>query len=200
MKLKNVGKFMINGATMTAVALLMRTVGVSFNVYIANTAGAEAIGLYSLLSGVYGFSLTLALSGINLAVTRLVSERLALDDKNGAIKVLRKASLYSLCFGSIAAILLFCMSETVASSWLCDQRIILPLKLLSFSLPASAFSSVINGYFAAVRRVYKNALSQFIEMILKFSATVLLFSVVSKKDSATACSLLAFIIYDHFCR
>ena len=192
MKLKNVGKFMINGATMTAVALLMRTVGVSFNVYIANTAGAEAIGLYSLLSGVYGFSLTLALSGINLAVTRLVSERLALDDKNGAIKVLRKASLYSLCFGSIAAILLFCMSETVASSWLCDQRIILPLKLLSFSLPASAFSSVINGYFAAVRRVYKNALSQFIEMILKFSATVLLFSVVSKKDSATACSLLAF--------
>jgi len=191
MKSKRAGKFIINGITVTAVALLMRSVAVIFNAYVARTVGAEAVGLYSLLSGVYGFALTLALSGINLSVTRLVSEYLAIDDKCGAVSTLKKSFLLALGFGTAASALLFFLSDFAASSWLHEMRVIVPLRWLCLTLPAAAVSSVINGYFTAVRRVYKNALSQFIEMAVKIAATVILFTITAKKNAEMACILLA---------
>ena len=59
---KRAGQIFWNAMLLTAASLLMRTVGVSFQVYISNRAGAEAMGLFSLMSGVYGFALTLATS------------------------------------------------------------------------------------------------------------------------------------------
>ena len=71
-----------NAMLLTAGALLVRTVGVSFQVYISNRAGAEAMGLFSLMSGVYGFALTLATSGIHLGVTHVVVD--AMGSRNSA--------------------------------------------------------------------------------------------------------------------
>ena len=182
---------MLNGITVTTVALLMRSVAVAFNAYVARTVGAEAVGLYSLLSGVYGFALTLALSGINLSVTRLVSEYLAVDNVKGAVSTLKKAFFFALCFGSAAAVLLFFLSDIVASHWLHEMRVVIPLKWLCIALPASAVSSVVNGYFTAVRRVYKNAVAQFAEMSVKIVATVVLFSFAVSKSAELACIMLA---------
>ena len=66
-------RFFLNSSLLVAVSLVMRGVGVAFNIYVTNKAGAETVGLYSLLSGVYGFAITLATSGIGLAMTRLIS-------------------------------------------------------------------------------------------------------------------------------
>ncbi|MBQ9132334.1 MAG: hypothetical protein IJX62_07685, partial [Clostridia bacterium] len=58
-----------NALLLTAASLLMRTVGVWFQVTLSNRVGAEAMGLFSLMGGVYGFALTLATSGFHLGVT-----------------------------------------------------------------------------------------------------------------------------------
>ncbi|MBO7250186.1 MAG: stage V sporulation protein B, partial [Clostridia bacterium] len=60
-------KFLLNGAILTLTSVVMRMIGVSFNVYISDAVGAEAMGLFTLISTVYGFALTLATSGISLA-------------------------------------------------------------------------------------------------------------------------------------
>ena len=70
-------RFFLNAITLTAAALIMRAVSVIFNVYISNKAGSEAMGLFSLLGSIYAFSMTVATAGINLGVTRLVSDALA---------------------------------------------------------------------------------------------------------------------------
>lgn len=188
--MKNIGKFVLNGAMMTLCSLLMRTVAVSFNVYVANTAGAEAVGLYSLLSSVYGFAVTLALSGLHLAVTRLVSEALAVGNKEKVSQIMKKSFLYAAAFGALSMILLFSLSSTLATNWLGDIRTARPFKILSVCLPLISISSVINGYFSAVRRVFKSALSQLFEMAVKISATVGLFSFVLAKNAELACILL----------
>ena len=164
----------------------------SFNVYVANTAGAEAVGLYTLLGGVYGFALTLALSGINLALTRLVSEALALGDEARAFGVIKKATILALLFGSLASVLLFFLSEPLSVKWLLEPRAERPLKILSVCLPAVALSSVFNGYFTAVRRAYKNALANLAEMAAKIGFTVFLFTRIAERDAELACIVLVF--------
>ena len=74
--MKTKRQFLLNGLLLALVALLMRTIAVSFNVYVSGLVGAEAMGLLALISGVYGFAVTLATSGIHLATVRTISARL----------------------------------------------------------------------------------------------------------------------------
>lgn len=75
--MRRVKVFLLNGILLTVTALVMRTIGMFFNVYISNKIGTEAIGVYQLIMSVYMFAITLANSGINLATTRIVSEQQA---------------------------------------------------------------------------------------------------------------------------
>ena len=49
----------------------------SFNVYISNRVGTEAIGAFSLVMSVYMLAITFASSGVNLATMKIISEKLA---------------------------------------------------------------------------------------------------------------------------
>ena len=52
------------------------------------------VGVYQLVMTVYLFGITLATSGINLAVTRVVSEELALDNLGGIKKVMKRCKFF----------------------------------------------------------------------------------------------------------
>ena len=71
--------FFINGTILTLTSLLMRFVTLIFNVYISNKIGSEAVGVFSLVMAVYIFFITIATSGLNIAVTVIVSEKFALN-------------------------------------------------------------------------------------------------------------------------
>lgn len=165
--MKNLRKFVMSALLLCGVSFLMKTVGVSFNVYVSNRAGAETMGLYSLLSGVYGFALTLATSGISLATMRLVAEAIGMNDNARVHKSLKYCLLYSLSFGGGATLLLLFLSEPIAKHLLDDMRTLLPIRILALSLLPISLSSVFNGYFTAVRRVYKNAIVQVLEQIVR---------------------------------
>ena len=109
--MKTKRQYFLNALLLTAVTLLMRTVSVSFNVYVSNRVGAEAMGLISLISGVYGFAVTLATSGIHLATVRTVAQSMERSggEENG--KCLRACLLYASFFGSLACILLLAFSR-----------------------------------------------------------------------------------------
>lgn len=165
--------FIYNSLLLTLSAVLMRAVGVGYNVYISNRVGAEVMGLYSLVTNVWGFALTLATSGINLAATRCVAE--AGGDQAQIKAAMRKCIIYSLSFGLGAAFLLFLLSGPISVLWLNDARAANPLRIMAFSLPVIAVSSSLSGYFSAVRRVWKSAAVQVTEQAIKiFSVAMLL--------------------------
>lgn len=191
--MKRLKKFILNGSILTLSSLLLRTIGVSFNVYISNAVGAEAIGLFTLISTVYSFGITFATSGISLATTRLVSSVMASKtDSEGSVRgVMRAAMIYSLIFSLSASLLLYALAEPISVSVLKDARCIRSLKILSLTLPPISLSSVICGYFSAVRKVYKNALSQIAEQLIKILVCVLLLTRFFANDVESACVCIA---------
>ena len=167
-----------NALLLSSASLLIRTVGVTFQVYISNRAGAEAMGLFSLLSGVYGFALTLATSGIHLGVTRLVVDSIAEKKSERVSPAMKRATIYALLFGILSAILLSASADMIGTHWLKDTRTISSLRLLAITLPFISLSSAWGGYFTAVRRPYKNALVQVLEQAIKIFATLQLLGVL----------------------
>ena len=100
--MRNMNKFISNGLIMTATSLLLRYAGIIFNTYISASIGAEGMGVYGLVQSVFGFAVTFACSGVNFGTVRVVSEALATDNRQGAIKAVKYAVLYALFFSSVA--------------------------------------------------------------------------------------------------
>ncbi len=169
--MKTKRQFLLSGLLLAFVSLLMRTISVSFNVYVSGLVGAEAMGLLALIAGVYGFAVTLATSGIHLATVRTISARL--EQTGGAEngRCLSACLRYAAFFGTLASILLFAFARPLSAFVLKDERTARALCLLSFTLLPIALTSVLNGYFVAVRRAWKNALSGISEQGVKILLT-----------------------------
>ena len=59
---------------MTAVSLVMRSAGVSFNAYLTAKTGSAGIGLFQLVMSVYSLAVTFSGAGIRLAGMRMTVE------------------------------------------------------------------------------------------------------------------------------
>ena len=171
MRMKKVKIFILNTLVLLSSSIILQIIGMFFNVYISNKVGSEAVGIFSLVSSVYLFGITLATSGINIATTRVISEELAYNNTEG-IKILsRKCIVVSLVTGCIASFIFFIFSDFIIHSCLHNRVSHNVIYTLCLALPFISMSSAINGYFTAVRRVYKNAFAKFFEEFIKIIAT-----------------------------
>ena len=172
-------RFILNGLLITAVSLLIRAVSVAFNVYVTNRIGAIAMGVFTLIMTVYGFSVTVATSGIGFATTRLIAEEQGRDlqDEDARIRcTVWRCTIYALCFSVGSAVALFILSPFIGTNVLHDLRVVKPLRVLALTLPTVSVSSVFSGYFIARRRVYKNAVVQTLGQIMKIFLSVFFLS------------------------
>ncbi|MBQ8404944.1 MAG: polysaccharide biosynthesis protein [Clostridia bacterium] len=183
-------RFAANAAIMGGVTIFMRIISVTFGAYTANTVGAQGIGIHSLIMSAYVFAVTVANSGISLAVTRLVSEELGKGNTKAAIAAMRKCVMYSIIFGSAAALALFTFARPIGVHLLGDERTVISLKALSVSLPFIALSNVLSGYFNAVRRVSKSAAAAITEQFVKIAITVALLHVFGTQSVEYSCLAL----------
>ena len=187
-------KYFFNAMLMSIGGILIRAVSVAFNVFVSSKVGAEGMGLLTLTSGIYGFSITLATSGINLAVVRLVSsampennEDISKHSQKSVKKIMRNAIFYCLFFSIIASVLLFFLADFIGNNLLNDARTISSLKLMSFSLVPISISSALNGYFSAVRRAYKNVIIQLLEQGVKIGVITALLITIAPAGLEYAC-------------
>lgn len=190
-------RFIFNGIIMAVVSVFMRSVAVAFNVYISNKIGAVAMGLFSLISTVYGFGITFATSGINLATTRVVAQAIGDTSGKDGIKtakntgnvrcIMTRCIVYSLFFSVIATVVLWCFADFLGTSVLRDIRTVRSLRILSLTFIPISLSSVFGGYFSAIRQVSKNALTAVVGQGVKIYASIALLSAVFASDVESAC-------------
>lgn len=171
---------------LTIASLIMKTIGIVYNVYLTNLIGTEAVGLFGLIMTVYMLGITFASSGIRLAVIRLISNSTA-KALYAEKKIISCSLLFGFIMGAVSAVILFFTSNFISLVWLCDNRATKSLQILSFSLPFIAMSSALNGYFTARRKVTKYSAIQIIEQLAKIGITVLLLTLLAKKGTEFAC-------------
>ena len=126
-------RFFLNSLSLCLSALIMRGVGVAFNIYVSSRAGTVTMGLYSLSFGAYGFFVTLACFGINLGVTRLISDALGENNIPKARRSMRISLISCALTGAIATAVMFILSPYLAEL-LGDTRCELSLRAMALSL------------------------------------------------------------------
>ena len=184
--MKKTKRFLWDTAMLTIAALFMRTVGVSFNVYLTNQLGAAGIGLFQLVMTVFSMAITFASSGIRLAATRLVVDAISKDQAD-VKKVLRRCLLSILLVAFAVALILYASADLISQHWLYDSRTTRPLRLLSLSLPFIAMSSALSGYFTAIRRAGAYAGVQVLEQLVRVASTAGFLHMLSSRGLEASC-------------
>ena len=166
--------FVFNTLILLLSSIALQIITTFFNVYISNSIGEEAVGVFSLVMSIYSFGITLASAGINIASTRTVAEELACKNESSAKNIAKQCICISLISGIGASLILVKFANFIKIHCLHNRIDTNLIYLICLALPFISMSSAINGYFTAVRRVYKNAIAKFGEEIVKILCTYFL--------------------------
>lgn len=184
---KKVKAFLLNSFIVTASSIIFRVLGIFFNSYITQKIGKEMLGIFNLVMSVYLFGITLGTFGINFAVMRLVSEELAIGNKEGIQKLTKRCILSSFLCGTVASCLFWLFSDFIIENCLHNKVTKNVIVAICFALPLTSMSSAISGYFVAIRRVYKSTIAQFFEQIIKLLITAFFLNLFLPNGLEYAC-------------
>jgi PST family polysaccharide transporter len=168
-------KILLQGtAILATAALLSKLLGVVYRIPYQNITGNMGFYVYQQVYPLYSLLLILATAGFPIAVSKMVAERLALGDPTGAKRVF-KVSVIILSFTGIVFFLLLYASAPAIASWMEDERLVLPLRSVSFALLIVPAMGAIRGYFQGHQNMVPTAVSQIVEQIVRV-ATILILS------------------------
>lgn len=135
------------------------------------------------------FGITLGTSGINLAVTKIISEKLANNNKN-IHSTMTKCIYITLITSISTSIILWSFKDFIVETFLHNKVNSNIIKLICLALPLISISSALSGYFAGVRRIYKNAIGQFIEHTFKVLISAFFINLYLPKGLEYSCFAL----------
>ena len=182
---------LINVLLLTASTMTLGFISMAFRVYLSNKIGAEGMGLFQLIMSINVVCQTLAISGIRVTMTRLVAEEIGKGNSHLIKNIVRKGLLYTLFFSILTGLLLFNLSEFISISWIQDERAIIPLKILSCSLPFVGISCCLNGYFYGCRKVVKCISADILETLVMITIVSLCITSFSTGRLDYTCALIA---------
>jgi len=154
----------------------MRVIGMIFNIYISNRIGSEAVGVFTLVMSVYLFFVTIATSGLSMAVTCILPEEFSKRNYAKVLLSIRTCIFLASILGIFSGIIICVFSSNIISMYLHNFVSNNVLYLIAIGLPFIAMSSCINGYFSARRKSYKTALVQVSELLVKIIMTIIFLS------------------------
>lgn len=161
--------------------VIIKILGLIYSMYLTNRDGFGDNGNAIYMSGyqVYALLLTLSSIGVPNAIAKLVSERLAVNDRKGADRIFKIAFMAFAVIGFCGTLILFLGAKTIANVWLKIPEAEYTLIALSPAIFFVSISSVIRGYFNGRQKMSATAKSQTVEQIFKTSLTIIIVEIVA---------------------
>ncbi len=172
---------------LTAVNLLLRLVGTSFQVYLSSRIGAEGIGLLQLVMSVGSMAMVAGMAGIRTATMYLTAEETGKRQPENVIWVLSGCIGYSvLCSTAVAAVVYF-FAPMLAENWIGDPLTVNSLRLFAAFLPVNCLAGVMVGYFTGANRIGTLAAVEVAEQGCTMVCTVALLGLWAGHDAVKSC-------------
>ncbi len=177
----------VKGAAILAVAgLICKLIGVFFRVFAVRIVGEKGMFFYELVYPMYSWLLIISSSGIPTAISRMVAERAAIGNHDGARRVFRRSLLLLFLIGAVTSALMFFGAEWLGESVLNGGP---GAKYSMMTLaPALLFVSMIcayRGYLQGLQRMTGTSISQFAEQVFKLLSGLLLAAYLTKRYAGT---------------
>ena len=169
----------LKGTAILAVAgILVKVLGAIFKIPLNALIGVEGLAYYSYAYPLYSLLLVVATAGLPVAISRLVSEKIAVNDYTSAQRVFKLSRWLMFGVGLASFLICFFGAELMAEYVYKDPGAVLPIKAIAPALIFVPIMSSYRGYFQGTQNMNPTAISQFVEQIVRVGvgllATILL--------------------------
>ena len=161
---KKSGGFIKQAAILAAASLLVRFLGFVYRLPLTNMIGDQGNAIYSGGYYIYTFLLILSSAGLPAAISKLVSERIALKQYRNAHRVFQAALVVSATLGILFAVIMGLGARQLANL-IGIKDSYYSLLTLCPTLVIVAIMSVFRGYFQGMHTMVPTAISQIIEQV-----------------------------------
>lgn len=160
-----------NTSILMIATIVSRVIGLLYRSPLGAAIGSEGLGYYGTASNVYVILLLISSYSIPMAVSKIISERLALKQYRNAQRVFHGALIYAATVGGLAALLAFFGGKYLLAY---NQQSALPaLRVLAPTIFFSAILGVLRGYFQAHNTMVPTSVSQILEQIANAVVSIL---------------------------
>lgn len=161
--------------------VLIKLLGMVYTLYLTNREGFgdKGNGIVSSSYQIYAMLLTISSIGVPNAISKLVSEKVAIGDHRGAYRIFKVAFATFAVIGLVGSLLLFLGAHVIAYSWLQIPEAEMTLVALSPAIFFVAIASVMRGYFNGRQELKATARSQTLEQIFKTVLTIIIVEIVA---------------------
>ncbi len=173
--------FMQGVLTLMFSQILIKILGLVYTLYLTNREGFGDKGNGICASGyqIYALLLTISSIGLPSAISKLVSERVAVGDNKGAYRIFKIAFATFAIVGLIGSLLLFFGAKVIANNWLQIPESEMTLVALSPAIFFVTVASVMRGYFNGRQKISIGAKSQSLEQVFKTLLTIIVVEIVA---------------------
>lgn len=159
---------LIKGAAILGIAaLLSKLLGAVYRIPYQNIAGDVGLYVYNQVYPVYTILLFLATSGFPNAISKTVSEKLVVGDREGARRVFRLSALFLFITGLFFFFVLYFSAPLIAQLMAGDPELAMAIRSISFALLIVPVMSAFRGYFQGYQNMMPTALSQIVEQFVR---------------------------------
>jgi len=158
--------FVKQAAILAAASLLVRLIGFFYRLPLTDLVGDVGNAFYLSAYYVYAFAITLTSGALPAAISKLVSERIALGKYGDAHELFKTALWFGAVIGGVVAFFMF-----FAADWLTGLRFFnfpeaaYAVRALAPTIFVVALLAVFRGYFQGMNTMMPTAVSQVIEQI-----------------------------------
>lgn len=163
--------FVIQGSILAMAGIVVRIIGMLYRMPLNDIIGKQGNGYYTSAFNVYNILLILSSYSMPVAVSKMISARLARGEHRNCSRILKAALIYATAVGGIAALVLWFGADLFA------ELIKTPfsryaLKTLAPTIWIMASLGVLRGYFQGTGTMVPTAVSQILEQIVNAVVSV----------------------------
>lgn len=163
---KKSSSFLIQGMILACAGIVTRLIGIAYRIPLNNILGDEGQGFYGCAFSIYNIALLLTSYSLPLAVSKLVSARIAKKQYRNALRIFKGALLYAVLSGVLAAVIVFVFSDYISNTLMGLKLSTYALKVLAPGLLIVAIMGVVRGFFQGMGTMVPTAASQIVEQII----------------------------------
>lgn len=183
------GKSLFKGAMILGIAgLIVKVMGAFFRIPLGNIIESEGMGYYSTSYPVYVSLLVISTAGFPTAISKLVSEKMALKDKKGAHRIFKISFMMLFIIGIITSFILYFGAEFMVNNLFKNPKAYYSMRAIAPALFFVSLMSAYRGYFQGMQNMKPTAISQIIEQFFRVGLGLYLaiYFIKDGKDIAAA--------------
>lgn len=154
--------------------IFVKIIGFVFQITVIRIIGTEAVGLFNMVFPLYITVLVVSTAGLPLAISKMVSQQVALGNYQAALKIFRIALTVLIFLSFFFTIILLVISPLLINTLYQDHRVTWCFYTMIPGIIIVSICSAFRGFFQGLQEMIPPALTQCIEQIVRISLALFL--------------------------